>query len=71
MLLRDKFEPCLDPLRLNGRELGFEFPREPPGVILNPTDDFLGVYPRELPSLSLNESGVDADNDERDGRDIA
>lgn len=38
---------------------------------LNPTDDFLGVYPRELPSLSLNESGVDADNDDLDGRDIA
>jgi hypothetical protein len=38
---------------------------------LNPTDDFLGVYARELPSLSLNESGVDADSDDRDGRDIA
>lgn len=38
---------------------------------LNPTEDFLGVYARELPSLSLNESGVDADNDDRDGRDIA
>ena len=44
---------------------------------LKPTDDFLGVYPRELPppppppSLSLNESGVDADKDDRDGRDIA
>lgn len=38
---------------------------------LNPTDDFLGVYPRELPSLSLKESGVDADNDDLDGRDIA
>lgn len=38
---------------------------------LKPTDDFLGVYPRELPSLSLNESGVDADNDDLDGRDIA
>lgn len=45
LLLRDKLDPCLDPLRLNGLEFGFEFPREPPGVIpvLTPTDDFLGV----------------------------
>lgn len=39
---------------------------------LKPTDDFLGVYPRPiLLSLSLSESGVDAESDERDGRDIA
>lgn len=37
-----------------------------------PTDVFRGVKPRELPpSLSLRESGVDADNDDRDGRDMA
>lgn len=34
LLFRDRLEPCLDPLRLSGRELGFEFPRDPPGVIL-------------------------------------
>lgn len=35
-------------------------------------DGLRGVYrPPKLLSLSLNESGVDADNDERDGRDIA
>lgn len=35
--------------------------------------DFLGVKPRPalLLSLSLNESGVDADKDEREGRVIA
>ena len=39
---------------------------------LTPTDDFLGVYPRPmLLSLSLNESGVEADNEDRDGRDMA
>lgn len=39
---------------------------------LTPADDFLGVYPRpKLLSLSLNESGVEADNEDRDGRDMA
>jgi hypothetical protein len=39
---------------------------------LTPTDDFLGVNPRPmLLSLSLNESGVEADNEDRDGRDMA
>jgi hypothetical protein len=32
LLLSDKFDPCLDPLLLKGREFGFEFPRDPPGV---------------------------------------
>lgn len=37
-----------------------------------PTDDFLGVNPRPmLLSLSLNESGVEADNEDLDGRVIA
>lgn len=74
LLLSDKFEPCLDPFRLNGLEFGLELPLEPPGVkpVLKPTDDFRGVYPRPiLLSLSLSESGVDAESDERDGRDIA
>lgn len=76
VLSSDNDEPCrdggLDPARLAGREFGFE----PPGV--NPVrlgvyDGFRGVYrpPPKLLSLSLNESGVDADNDDRDGRDIA
>lgn len=86
-------EPCLEPLRLNGLEFGFELPREPPGVRavlkintfqstlflqnmnkthLKPTEDLRGVYPRPiLLSLSLNESGVEADKEDRDGRDIA
>lgn len=39
---------------------------------LNPTDDLRGVNPRPiLLSLSLSESGVDADKEDRDGRDIA
>lgn len=39
---------------------------------LTPATDFLGVYARpKLLSLSLNESGVDADNEDRDGRDMA
>lgn len=37
LLSNDRVDPCrdggLDPLRLAGRELGLEFPREPPGVI--------------------------------------
>lgn len=33
LLLRDKFDPCLEPLWLNGLEFGLELPREPPGVI--------------------------------------
>ena len=33
MLLSERFEPCLDPLRLSGREFGLEFAREPPGVM--------------------------------------
>lgn len=32
LLLSDKFEPCLDPFRLNGLEFGLELPLEPPGV---------------------------------------
>jgi len=74
LLFSDKLDPCLEPLALKGLELGFELPREPPGVIpvLTPADDFLGVYPRpKLLSLSLNESGVEADNEDRDGRDMA
>lgn len=39
---------------------------------LTPATDFLGVNPRPmLLSLSLNESGVEADNEDRDGRDMA
>lgn len=39
---------------------------------LTPGVDFLGVNPRPmLLSLSLNESGVEADNEDRDGRDMA
>lgn len=81
VLSKDKFEPCLDggldPVRLAGLEFGFEPLRDPPGVIpvlFGVYDGFLGVYrpptPRLL-SLSLNESGVEADNDDLDGLDIA
>lgn len=39
---------------------------------LTPVGVFLGVYARpKLLSLSLNESGVEADNEDRDGRDMA
>lgn len=34
LLLRDKFEPCREPVALNGLEFGFELPRDPPGVSL-------------------------------------
>lgn len=33
LLFSERLEPCLEPLRLSGRELGFELPREPPGVM--------------------------------------
>lgn len=33
LLFSERFDPCLELLRLNGRELGFELPREPPGVM--------------------------------------
>lgn len=42
-----------------------------PKNYLNPADDFLGVYLPKLLSLSLRESGVDADNEDLDGRVIA
>lgn len=62
-----------DPALLRGRELGLELPKDPPGVrpVLVGTDGFLCVNLPWLLSLSLNESGVDADNDDREGRDIA
>lgn len=70
VLSSDNVDPCRDGGFDPGREFGFE----PPGV--NPRlgvyDGFRGVYrPPKLLSLSLNESGVEADNDDRDGRDIA
>jgi hypothetical protein len=43
LLLRDRFEPCREPVALNGLEFGFELPRDPPGVSLTPAVDFLGV----------------------------
>jgi hypothetical protein len=33
LLFSERLEPCLEPLRLRGLELGFELPREPPGVM--------------------------------------
>lgn len=73
-------EPCLDtgfePVRLAGREFGFDPFLDPPGVkpvLFGVYDGFRGVYfpgPMLL-SLSLSESGVEADNDDLDGRDIA
>lgn len=81
VLSNDRFDPCLDggfePWRLAGLEFGFEPALDPPGVIpvRGAYDTFLcGVYlpdgPVRPPSLSLKESGVDADSDEREGRDI-
>lgn len=81
MLSSERFEPWrdggFDPALLAGREFGFDPFLDPPGVspvLFGVYDGFLGVYlppaPRLL-SLSLNESGVDADSDDRDGRDIA
>lgn len=68
--------PCrdggLDPARLAGLELGFEPFLDPPGVRpvrIGVYEGFRGVY--RLPatpillSLSLSESGVEADNEER------
>lgn len=63
-----------EPWRDGGLEPGREFGFEPPGVKprLGVYDGLRGVYrPPKLLSLSLSESGVDADNDERDGRDMA
>lgn len=63
-----------DPWRDGGFDPDLELGFEPPGVKprLGVYDGFLGVYrPPRLLSLSLNESGVDADNDDLDGRDIA
>lgn len=70
VLSSDSDEPCRDGGFDPGREFGFD----PLGV--NPRlgvyDGLRGVYrPPKLLSLSLNESGVDADNDDRDGRDMA
>lgn len=81
VLSRDRVEPCrdggFDPVLLAGLEFGLELPNDPPGVKPDRVDmdGFRGVYrlppaPSAL-SLSLNESGVEADNEERDGRDIA
>lgn len=77
VLSNDSVDPCreggLEPALLAGRELGFELPNDPPGVrpVLVGTEGFLCVYLPWLLSLSLSESGVDADNDDRDGRDMA
>lgn len=77
MLSNESVDPWreggFEPARLTGRELGLELPSDPPGVnpVLVGTDGFLCVYRPWLLSLSLNESGVDADNDDRVGRDIA
>lgn len=53
--------------------MGLELPKDPPGVrpVLVGTEGFLCVNLPWLLSLSLNESGVDADNDDREGRDMA
>lgn len=70
VLSSESVEPCRDGGFDPGREPGFE----PPGVkpLLGVYDGLRGVYrPPKLLSLSLNESGVDADNDDLDGRDIA
>lgn len=77
VLSRDNVDPWrdggLEPCRLNGRELGFELPSDPPGVspVRVGTDGFLCVYLPWTLSLSLNESGVEADNEDRVGRDMA
>lgn len=81
VLSNDSDEPCrlggFEPARLTGREFGFELPRDAPGVrpvrVLD--DAFRGVvyFPPtpKLLSLSLSESGVDAEYVERVVRDIA
>lgn len=75
-LFSESVLPCreggLEPARLAGLELGFDPFLEPPGVRpvrIGVYEGFLGVY--RLPttpillSLSLRESGVDAESDER------
>lgn len=68
--------PCrdggLEPVRLAGLELGFDPFLDPPGVTpvrIGVYEGFLGVYrlptTPKLLSLSLSESGVDADREER------
>lgn len=53
-------------------KISFDFECHEHKAYLKPTDDLRGVYPRPmLLSLSLSESGVDADKEDRDGRDIA
>lgn len=81
VLSSDSDDPCretgLEPARLNGLEFGLDALREPPGVRLARvgTAGLRGVWIRpaipKLDSLSLRESGVEADREDFDGRDIA
>lgn len=81
VLSNDNDDPCrlggFEPARLTGLEFGFELPRDAPGVspVRALNDVFRGVvyFPPtpKLLSLSLSESGVDAECDERVGRVIA
>lgn len=69
VLSSDKFDPCLDGGLLPGRlpvlEAGLELFLDPPGDMGVRYDGFLGVL-KEALSLSDNESGVPADNEDFD-----
>lgn len=71
VLSRESVDPCREGGFDPGREFGFD----PLGVRprLGVYEGLRGVYlpPPKLLSLSLNESGVEADSEERDGLDIA
>lgn len=81
VLSSDNEEPCrlggFEPARLTGREFGFELPRDAPGVkpVRVCSDVLRGVVylppTPKLLSLSLSESGVEAECDDRVGRDMA
>lgn len=76
VLSKERFEPCLEgglePVLLAGRDDGLDGGPEPPGVKLDlPVEAFLNVdlgVANEA-SLSLKESGVPADSEERDALD--
>lgn len=71
VLSNDKFDPCLDGGLLPGRlpvlDAGLELLLDPAGEIADLYDGFLGVL-KVVFSLSDNESGVPADNEDFDVR---
>lgn len=71
VLSNDKFDPCLEGGLLPGRlpvlDAGLELFLDPAGDIADRYDGFLGVR-KVVFSLSDNESGVPADNEDFDVR---